>query len=73
MRALLLWCLPLLAFAAKTHITVKTVKEELDIQNVEHPSDGVIVRIIDPQEAERKTNEAIPAFQAYLVMHFLVA
>lgn len=42
--------LPVLSNSAKTHITVRTVKEELKVENVEHPKDGVIVRIIDPPQ-----------------------
>jgi len=45
---LVLVSLPVLTGSAKTHITVRTVKEELHVENVEHPKDGVIVRIIDP-------------------------
>ena len=53
----ILLSLPVLTFTAKTHITVKTVKEELNIQNVEHPSDGVIVRIIDPPQDEHEEEQ----------------
>ena len=53
----ILLSLPVLTFTAKTHITVKTVKEELNIQNVEHPSDGVIVRIIDPPQDDEHEEE----------------
>ena len=49
--------LPAVIFTTKTHITVKTVKEELNIQNVEHPSDGVIVRIIDPPQEESEGHD----------------
>ncbi|CAK9089838.1 Solute carrier family 35 member B1-like [Durusdinium trenchii] len=51
--------LPVLTCTVKTHITVRTVKEELNIQNVEHPDDGVIVRIIDPpQDSPEEAAEA---------------
>ena len=58
---LVLAWLQVLSESAKTHITVRTVKEELKIENVEHPKDGVIVRIIDPPQSKTPSEPSGPS------------
>ena len=53
---LVLAWLPVLSSSAK--LTVRTVKEELNLINVEHPKDGVVVRIIDPPQESTAVPES---------------